>query len=316
MFVTSLLLSAVVLGQDEPTPEARAAAREAYGRGQQLYRDGSYEESVAAFEEAYELIPNPIVLLGLAESQERAGDITGTVATFERYLEQRTDAPDRAEIEARVARLRETPAVLVIASVPEGAAITLDGEATGESTPAELEVAPGTHTISLAAEGFESSEEEVEATFAARQEVSVELSAVVVEEDPIEGEGDPIDEASDGDADEEDEDDAGPSTAVWVTTGLAAASLVGGTVLGFMSLSREAEFDDDPDEETADEGERFALFADVLFGVAAVSAITAIVLFLTDKNADEEEEDEDAVSLQVAPVITPQSGGVTAQLRF
>ena len=86
-----------------------------------------------------------------------------------------------------------------------------------------------------------------------------------------------------------------------------------------MALSKEADFDDEPSEGTADDGERFALFADVLFGVAAVSAITAVVLFLTDKAADDdddEEEDEASATLRVAPVITPRSGGVTAEVRF
>lgn len=314
------LLGALLVPQlssaQEASPEQRRAAREAYGRGQALYREGRYEESVAAFEEAYSLIPNPVVLLALAESRERAGDLAGTIEALERYLAERPDAPDRADVEARLQRLRATPATLVVRSEPPGATILVDGQERG-TTPAELEVPAGRHTVTLTAEGREPLEQEVEAVVGARHELEValpeSLESAGDEGDEVFGAGDGIPEAepaaSEGDAG----GDEGPSAAVWVTTGLAAASLVGGTVLGFMSLSREAEFDDDPREKTADQGERFALFADVLFGLAAVSAITAVVLFLTD--GDDEDEPASA-SLRVAPVVSPRAGGVTAELRF
>ncbi len=299
----------------EASPEQRRAAREAYSRGQALYREGRYQDSVAAFEEAYALIPNPVVLLGIAESRQRAGDIAGTIEALERYLAERPDAPDRADVEARLQSLRATPAMLAIRSEPSGATILVDGQERGV-TPAELEVAAGTHTVTLTADGHEALEHEVEAVVGSRHELDLTLSELPVpsgEEAEIDGEGAGIPEAEAERSEDAASDDEGPSAAVWVATSLAAVSLVGGTVLGFMSLSREAEFDDEPRETTADQGERFALFADVLFGLATVSAITAVVLFLTD--GDDEAEGASA-SLRVAPVLTPRAGGVTAELRF
>ncbi len=315
--VAATTLSVVpVSAQSEPSDETRAAARAAYARGQELHRAGQYAESEAAFLEAYELIPNPVVLLGVAEARERAENAVGTVEVLERYLNERTDAPDRADVEARIARLRELPATLVIASEPSGAQVSLNGSATGQTTPTEIEVPAGTHTLAFSVDGHDDAERTVEAPFGTRTEVSVTM-AETAEPEQIEPVGDPIEETPESEGSEEDDDAEGPSAGVWVTTGLAAASLIGGTVLGFMALSREADFDDAPDEDTADEGERFALFADVLFGVAAVSAITAVVLFLTDKAAeDDEEEEEESASLQVAPVFSPSSAGVNAEVRF
>lgn len=322
--LSSVLLFLVLLGtslaaaQDAPSDETRAAAREAYARGQELHRAGQYAESETAFFRAYELIPNPVVLLGIAEARERSGNAPGTVEILERYLSERADAPDRADVEARIARLRELPATLVITSEPSGARVTLNGSETGQTTPTEIEVPAGTHTLAFAHEGHDDAERSVEAPFGTRTEVSVTL-VETVEPEQMEPVGDPIPETPETEGPTEGDEDEGPSAGVWVTTGLAAASLVGGTVLGFMALSREADFDDAPDEDTADEGERFALFADVLFGVAAVSAITAIVLFLTDKAAeddDEEEDDEASASVMVAPAFTPRSASVNAEVRF
>jgi tetratricopeptide (TPR) repeat protein len=84
-----------------PTAEQRTAAREAYGRGQAAFQSGEYETAEAAFREAYEAVPNPIVLVSIAESQERLGNLPGSVETLERYLAERADAPDRARSRRR-----------------------------------------------------------------------------------------------------------------------------------------------------------------------------------------------------------------------
>jgi len=307
----------------EPTEEDRAAAREAYGRGQTLYRDGQYLEAEAAFLEAYEHIPNPVVLLGVAEARERAGKFVGAVEALEGYLAGRPDAPDAEEVQGRIDRMRAMPGTLELTSTPAGAAIVLDGEDTGEETPATFEeLPPGEHTISLTLDGFEPAEQTVTVPFGETSEETLTLVEITEPEpepeDGLMGDGEPLEALDDDDDDDDDEADAGPGAAVWATAGVAAAGLVAGTVLGFMALSRESEFDDTPAEDTADQGERFALFADVAFGVAAAGAITAIVLFVTSGD-DEDEDDEDAddgSSAWVAPAVGPRGGGVSAGVTF
>ncbi|MAQ19697.1 MAG: hypothetical protein CMN30_33455, partial [Sandaracinus sp.] len=85
-----------------PPEEVRAAAREAYGRGQALYREGKHAEAETAFMEAYAMIPNPVVLLGVAEAREAQGNVVGTVEALETYLAERDDAPDRAAVQQRI----------------------------------------------------------------------------------------------------------------------------------------------------------------------------------------------------------------------
>lgn len=293
-----------------PSRQVREAAREAYARGQEAFRDGRFAEAESAFEEAFGHIPNPIVLLGLAEARERLGNVPGAISALDAYLVNRPDAPDADAVRDRLATLRATPGTLVVQSVPGGAAVLLDGSDTGQITPAELQAHPGPHTVSLRLEGYELADATVDVGPGGSTEVEVALTAMlapVVEPEPPAAE--PLEEPE---PEVTTPASTGPGTAVWVTSGIAAASLVGGTILGFMALSRQAQFDDDPMTATANEGDRFALFADVLFSVAAVSAITAIVLFLTRKSPEEQRQER----VQIAPHVGPRGGGVGARLVF
>lgn len=308
--VTSVLAVAPPASEAQaPSHQVREAAREAYARGQEAFRDGRFAEAETAFQEAFEHIPNPVVLLGLAEARERLGNVPGAISALDAYLINRPDAPDAEAIQERLTTLRATPGTLLVQSEPGGAVVMLDGGDTGQITPAELQTLPGTHTVSLRLEGYELADATVDVGPGGSSEVEVTLTerlAPVVEPEPPPAEPivEPEPETTEPPA-------TGPGAAVWVTSGIAAASLVGGTILGFMSLSRQAQFDEDPMSSTADEGERFALFADVLFGVAAVSAITAIVLFLTRKTPEERQE-----RVQIAPHVGPRGGGVGARVVF
>lgn len=313
-----LLVGCWVLGAAVPglaqTRRERRDARAAYGRGQANIESEDFAEAESAFRAAFAIIPNPIVLLGVAGALEGQGKIAEAVATLDQYLELNPEAGDRADVEARAAALRATPGHLTVSSTPPGARISLDGQDTGEVTPAEFDLPPGSHVILLSAARREPAESTVELGFAAREEVALELTEAT-EPAPLVVDDEPVELDEEEDSEEEEEADDGPGTAVWVTSGLAAAGLVGGTVLGFLALSEESNFDDEPSEASADRGERFAIFADVAFGIAAISAITAVVLLLT-KDDDDEEEDAEAVSATLSPMVGPSGGGIAAQVGF
>jgi len=303
-----------------PTAEAQAAAREAYGRGQSAFEEGSYETAEAAFREAYAAIPNPIVLLSIANSQERLNNLPGAVETLEQYLAERADAPDREQIEAKIADFRTRPATLSISSTPTGATITIDGEAREEVTPAEIEVPTGEHTIGITLDGYEESTEAVVLVFGQRHEHAPVLTEVPPAGDEFGEEGEGAEPPPEEEPEAE-EDDAGISAGVWVSAALAGVGLITGTVLGFLALSEQSAFDDEPTEETADRGETYALFADVAFGVAIAGAITAVVLYVTDSADDEDDEEEEgdeeaSASLSVTPAIGTHGGGIAASLTF
>jgi hypothetical protein len=321
------------------TDAERTRARAAYTEGQRRFDAGDFAGALTKFEEAYTIVNNPVVLLGVASAQERLGRIPEARATLERYLRERPTAPDRADIEARIAAMpapaapveATAPATLVITSDPPGAAVVVDGESSGAVTPTEVTAAPGEHEVALALSGYELATRTVTGVLGERTEVAVTLTAMP-EAEPM-GEDEAVPEGEEETATEEEPAPAaGPSAATWVTTAIAGVALVTGTVFGFLALSRQSDFDVTPTVALADEGQAFALGADLAFGVAVAAGITAIVLYATDRPAApaeaeaDEGADEDAEgaeetapaeetaaldpSVMFAPLVSPTGAGI------
>jgi tetratricopeptide (TPR) repeat protein len=327
-----------------PTAEQRTRAREAYTRGQQLFDAGQFEQAQAAFEEAYSQVPNPVVLLGVASAQERRGLRAEARATLERYLRESPNARDRASIEQRIAALpaggaatagsgtttsgatgTTTSGTTTSGSGATGtttsgtttsgsgtAGTTTSGTTTAGTTAGTSTTSSGTATSTSTTTSTETATTEAEAE--AAQGEGAEGEAAEGEAAAAEGET-----AEEGTAEGEGAETpapappAGPSTAVWVLTAVGAVGLVAGTVFGFMALSRQSDFDAAPTLSAADEGEAFALVADISFGVALAGGIAAIVLYATEGSGS---ASTDSASLQILPTLSPQGGGVVATGRF
>lgn len=293
-----------------PDAEAVATAREAYRRGETLYESGRFAEAEEEFQEAFRLIHNPVVLLSIAECQERDQRGAAAALSLRRYLMLRPDAPDAESVGARIAAIQERPGVLRVTSEPAGATVEINGEVQEQTTPARFELPPRDYRVVVRRDGLDPVAEQVFVEFATEHELALTL--------PAEGEGIPIAPRAPvvaarsevGEAASEATHDDGVPTSVWVATGVAGAGLVAGTVLGFLALSKQADFDDAPSDATADDGETLALFSDLSFGVGAAAAATALVLYLTK---DESSEDE---TVSLSPVVAPATLGATGQVRF
>lgn len=294
----------------EPTPEQREAARAAYTRGQALFAEGKFADARVAFQDAYSAVPNPIVLVSIGECQLRLGNFEDAHEAFTRYLADRPDAPERADVEAKLAQISAMPATLLISSAPAGATLRIDGQDTGKVTPAELSLTRGAHTLELSLAGHSAITEPITAKAGVRHELHAELQPLpppppppVVEAPPPPP---PVSEP--------------PTEAIWATSILGAAGLVTGTVLGFMALAERSDYDANPTAESADRGERLALFADVSFGVGAMAALTAVVLYVV--NDEPEAAAPPAAhaaprsSWSLAPAIAPGHVGLAGGGRF
>jgi tetratricopeptide (TPR) repeat protein len=280
-----------------PSAEAKEKARAAYGRGQSEFAAGRYAEAKAAFTEAFAAVPNPIVLLGVAESEGKLGEIAGAIATLQRYLELRTDAPDRADIEEKLKTLAATPARVAVTTQPAGAELEVDGFPTQKKTPAELELAPGDHELSYSLRGYRGGSEMLQLQPGERRDLALTLEALDVEpalaQAPA-GVALPEEEASEEPGEEA--SSGRPTTALWITAGVGAAGLITGTVFGFLALSERSDFDEMPTKASADRGERLALVADVGFGVGIAALATAAILYLVTDDAPS----DDSVALDGA----------------
>lgn len=291
------------------TQDERNRARQLYTEAQALFEAGNHAQAEASFRAAYSAVPSPVVLKAVAAAQEHQGNISGAIETLEQYLREAPQAQDRAQVEQQLAGLRARPAVVAISSTPPGAEIWVDGRDTGHTTPHDVEMRGGEHTVELRMAGHSP----IQQTFTSRPGTRVRL------EMNLSAGGDPLgSEGGDGQGAGGGGGDGGggssdPSAAVWIFAGVGAAGLVSGTVFGFLALSEQSNFDQEPSNDAADRGETFALVADISFGVAAAGAITAIVLYIVER-ADG--DGDSASTTTVAPWASQTGGGVAAQVRF
>jgi tetratricopeptide (TPR) repeat protein len=294
-----------VVSTDENAPESpQASAREAYARGQSLFAEGKYAEAKLAFDEAYALVPNPIVLLSSAECEVRLGNIESAHALLERYLSERPDASDRVQVEQKAATLRATPALLMLSSEPRGASVTLDGKDSETRTPAAIYVKPGEHQVVLTRPGYASASERVVARMGARQTLRLSLQPVAGAPPPARSDSADASEST------------GASAPIWISAILSGAAIVTGSVLGAMALQEQQKFDDHPTEDTADRGERLALFADVAFGVGAIAGITAAVLYFAEDESPAATTSPRASRMAITPLALSHGAGLSASGRF
>ncbi len=321
-----------------PTAEQRTRARQLYTEGQAHFTAHEYQQALDAFQGAFREVPNPVVLLGVASAQEQLGQREQARATLEQYLVLRPDAPDRTSIEQRIAALPAASTGTVhVACTPAGASIELDGHTVGTGE-AETTATPGTHEIrvSLAGHAPITRSIEVQAGHRIDLELTLVADAQVATTDSSttvassEGGGDEMSEedvfgttggdetTTDETTDETTEAPAShdPSAGVWVTTAIAGVALVTGTIFGFLALSKQSDFDAMPTVAAANDGEAFALVADISFAAAAAAGITAIVLYATEQPAQSSSSDATSASLTIVPVASPTSAGVAVGGRF
>ena len=291
----------------KPSLEALDRARLAYARGQAAFERGEYQVALVAFQEAYGNVPNPIVLVSVAESAGKAGHVDLALEAYDKYLQLRPDAPDRADVQQKRALLANSPVRLVITSQPAGADVVIDEKVTGQRTPATIEVSPGAHRVTLVLAGYTADAWPVDAAPGARVEHAFELQAVPKQELLPSPETLVAAPAAAS---------APPMAAIVVTSSIGAVGLIAGTALGIAALSARSDYQSHPTADKADQGERLALFADVGFGVGAMALITTAVLLLTHDTPEAPDKVAQTAKLSVLPQITPSGASATAKLRF
>jgi tetratricopeptide (TPR) repeat protein len=169
-------------GTAEAQPADDEAARLTEARrhmeeGQSLYVRGRYVESAQEFLQAYDLQRYSAFLYNAAVAYERFGNVVAAATNFERYLSEEPGAADRADVEARIARLRggapgPTPAaprpapaepedirsLLTVQTNPSGCRIVVHGNAgavVAEGTsPFASPLEAGAYTITATGASF------------------------------------------------------------------------------------------------------------------------------------------------------------------
>jgi tetratricopeptide (TPR) repeat protein len=106
--LAGLLALTLATGRAEAADRrAEATAREHLQRGMRLYDLGRFDEAIKEFEAAYQYQDGPVYLFNLAQAHRRAGNDAKALELYRTYLRKAPDAPDRDQIERRIAALEK-----------------------------------------------------------------------------------------------------------------------------------------------------------------------------------------------------------------
>ena len=301
----------------KPDAKTTKAAREAYGEGQKAFEAGDYPTAHTKFKEANDLIPAPHAEYWLALSLDRQDKLDESIAAYEAFLANpdaaKVGAEQVASAQTRLAELKgKVPGKLSLVTTPPGALVTIDGAPVEGVAPVTSELAPGMHKVSVTLEGYEPQELQVEVKPGETVDQGVQLLpvqqpvaavAAVAAAPPPPPPPPPPPERS-----------AVPAI---VTLSLAGAGLVTGTIFGVKALQEKQDFEDMPTTDRADDVERYALIADMSFGIAITLGVTGIVLLTSDPPAEAPAAATlDKSRFTFAPYVGKKSGGASASYAF
>src|SRR5690349_7243874 len=86
---------------------AMAQAKTHFETGRNAYNAGDYVTAIREFKAAEALRPSPILDYNIGLANEKLGKKRVALKYYNRYLEQMPNAPNRAEVDGRIAQLQQ-----------------------------------------------------------------------------------------------------------------------------------------------------------------------------------------------------------------
>ena len=149
--------------------------------GVRLFKSRDLVGAATEFQAAYAAIPRASPLINLALTYRELGEYPKAVRTLEKALTKHRDTMDDEDAGAAqraIVDMKSLYGFVVVHAAPEGAAITVDGEApeaSGRDTP--IPVAPGPHELIVTQDGFLSKSEKVTVASGETKTVEITLAA-------------------------------------------------------------------------------------------------------------------------------------------
>jgi hypothetical protein len=318
--------AAAAAAKDADEKQKLADAKKHYGDGDAKFKAGDYAGALVEFQAADNIKPTPQAARFIGLCNDNLGHFQDAVTAYQRFL---ANVPTKMaaqgdEIRARVTAIQQLPGKVHVDSDPKGASVALDGRPQANTTPTDVEVPTGHHTLHLTAAGHDAVDKDLDVTFASRQDVQVTLPLspppppVAVVAPPPEAAPAPPPPAPAAPAEKR------SMAPAWITGGLAVVAAGVGTAFGIMALHDKSEFNKTPTEALADDGENKALVSDMAFGVAVTLGVTSTVLFLSHDDSPAPQTASaprpvraaSGISVTATPIVTPHGGGAGALIRF
>ncbi len=141
--LSAIVAAALMIAGARATADPPAAADLRYREGKQAFTAGDFAEAAARFEEAFKLSADPTHLFNLAQAQRLAGDCDAARASYREYLARVPEAPNRADVEEKLAALEDCarPAPTPVEPKPAPAPAPVEAAA-GTSSPVALAPPP------------------------------------------------------------------------------------------------------------------------------------------------------------------------------
>lgn len=320
----------------KPKPNDKKAAGAAFKAGKDAFDKKDWAKAKEQFAIAEETLPAAAAEYYLGRCEEELGNGAEAVKWFDKALGGKLKDDQAADAKTRVEALKKKPVKVKVTSDPSGATILVDGKAIADKTPADIELAPGSHKITVQASGKKDSEQTVEVAAFTPASVDAKLEAApsaAPAEDPFAKK--PAEPAKTEPTKTEPTKTVTIQpkdyTWVYVTGGLAIVGLGVGTVFGLQAMSQKTKFDDAVNAgnradatDARDKGTRNALISDMGFGIGITLAVTCAVLYFTSPDEGKAEEKKASKSTwTIAPIVgTGPNGkgvsnaGATALIRF
>lgn len=157
LLVTALVLS-VPRALEAQTALTPAEASRHFERGYLLAQQGSLEEAISEFKQAYALKPHPSVLYNLGQAYAASGRAVEAVDALGRFLAEApaNDVERRAHAESLMEYQSQRIGSLNLTVTPVEAQVSVDGVALGPlPLPAPIRLTAGWHSVAVTREGYE-----------------------------------------------------------------------------------------------------------------------------------------------------------------
>jgi hypothetical protein len=308
---TAILVLALLGAQADKTQssEAKAKAQALLSEGTQLFNRGAMAEALDKFKQAYAEFASPKLLFNIGLTSRNLGRSVEAMNALEQFLAEATNTPPAMIAEAKKSadELRATLGSLSVKCSAPGAEIALDGRAIGSAPlPGSFWVVPGNHLVTAKHPDFLPANVSVDVNAGTVHTLTLPMQplrpAKPAASTSASGDGAPTAIAS-WTPEAANKSSADVSTAhsggwwlgrKWTWVAAASAVVFAGGAVGF-GLSMQSRFDTlnqqcgsaspdysgcSPDDIGSVTWRRNA--ANVLWGVSAAAAATAVALFVVE----------------------------------